>query len=211
MLIKKLTKGTVIKLHALVINSVAMVYSELFSYFLDNMDIADIDGKAQSSTTVLEIFSTIGTCFKINQIEIGNKIILKRTKMYISKFLKYFFISKKQKRPPIYIIDSTGAIFPRGARAKSIILGSFKSRMIAAKEKIIAINAGFTKFFKYLKSYLFELEVSFTPRVQSINWSTIMHKDIKMPPSFSNSAKIKGTPMKPAFEKVAIALYMLAF
>ncbi len=211
LLIKKLTKGTVTKLNVLVISSVAMAYSELLSYFFANMAIAAMEGKAQSITTVLEIFSETGTCFKINQIETGKRIILKRIKMYISKFFRYFLMSKKQKRPPIYIIDKAGAIFPSGVSAKNIILGTFKSRVTATSEKIIATNAGFIKFFKYLKLYLFELEASFIPRVQSINWSTIIHKDIKILPSLPYSAKIKGIPMKPAFEKVAIALYILAF
>lgn len=206
MLIKKLTSGTVTRLQALVINNVAMAYSALLLYFFAKIAIADIEGSAQSSTTVLTMFSAIGVNFSTDQTDTGNKIILKRIKMYISKFIRYFLMLKKQKRPPIYIMESAGVMFPSGAKAKNIILGGFKPSATAVSEEIIANNAGFMKFFKHLKLYAFRFEASFTPKVQSINWSTTMHKDIKIPPSLPYSAKISGIPMKPAFEKVAMAL-----
>lgn len=206
MLIKKLTKGTVTRLQALVINNVAMAYSALLLYFFAKMAIADIEGSAQSRTTVLAMLSAIGINFRADQIAIGNKIILKRIRMYISRLIRYFLMLKKQKSPPMYIMESAGVMFPSGARAKNIILGSFKPSETAVSEKIIANSAGFMKFFKHLKLYAFRFEVSFTPKVQSINWSTTMHKDIKIPPSLPYSAKISGIPMKPAFEKVARAL-----
>lgn len=188
------------------INNVAMAYSALLLYFLAKIAIADIEGSAQSSTTVLTMFSAIGVNFSTDQTDTGNKIILKRIKMYISKFIRYFLMLKKQKRPPIYIMESAGVMFPSGAKAKNIILGGFKPSATAVSEEIIANNAGFMKFFKHLKLYAFRFEASFTPKVQSINWSTTMHKDIKIPPSLPYSAKISGIPMKPAFEKVAMAL-----
>lgn len=206
MLIKKLTSGTVTRLQALVINNVDMAYSALLLYFFAKMAIADIDGSAQSNTTVLEMFSAIGVNFRTDQTATGNKTILKRIKMYISQFIRYFLILKKQKSPPMYIMESAGVMFPSGAKAKNITSGSFKPIAIEASEKIIANKAGFMKLFKHLKLYVFRFEASFTPKVQSINWSTTMHRDIKIPPSLPYSAKISGIPMKPAFEKVAMAL-----
>lgn len=189
------------------INNIAMAYSALLLYFFAKMAIADIEGSAQSRTTVLAMLSAIGINFRADhQIAIGNKIILKRIRMYISRLIRYFLMLKKQKSPPMYIMESAGVMFPSGVRAKNIILGSFKPSETAVSEKIIANSAGFMKFFKHLKLYAFRFEVSFTPKVQSINWSTTMHKDIKIPPSLPYSAKISGIPMKPAFEKVARAL-----